>query len=60
MSNLETCIEYLGHVEQDGPIRPSPKKIKAVPNFAELKNTRMVQNYSGLAGYMRKFIEGST
>ena len=57
---LQKCIEYLGHVVQDGTIKPSPEKVKAVLNFPEPRNRKMVESFLGLAGYMRKFIEGFT
>ena len=54
---LQKNIEFLGHVIEDGDIRPSPTKIKAVQGFPEPRSKKHVQSFLGLTGYFRKFIE---
>ena len=55
---LQKNIEFLGHMIQDGNIRPSPTKIKAVQGFPEPRSKKHVQSFLGsLTGYFRKFIE---
>jgi len=60
--NLKKCqfmkrkIEFLGHIIENGEIRPSPEKTLAVQNFPEPKNAKQVQSFLGLTGYFRKFI----
>jgi len=49
-------VEFLGHVVENGTIRPSERKIKAVLGFPEPENARQVQSFLGLSGYFRKFI----
>ena len=53
---LQTRIEYLGHIIEDGNIQPSECKTKAVANFPETRSARDVQSFLGLAGYFRKFL----
>lgn len=49
-------MEFLGHVVENGTIRPSKQKTKAVVCFPEPKNMRQVQFLLGLSGYFRKFV----
>src|SRR5580765_567162 len=53
---LKRRVEFLGHIIEDGTVRPSERKTEAVKRFAELKNIRQVQVFLGLSGYFRKFI----
>lgn len=55
---LKRCIVYLGHEIADGYVKTTPTKTKTVRNFPEPKNIRQVQQFLGLAGYFRKYIEG--
>lgn len=54
---LKRSIEFLGHVVENGTIRPSPAKQEAVRKFKELKNVKEVQSFLGLTGAFRKFIK---
>lgn len=54
---LQSRIEYLGHIIENGKIHPSPNKIQAVLNFPEPHVLKDVQSFLGLSGYFRKFIE---
>lgn len=53
---LQRKVEFLGHIVEDGTIRPSERKVKAVMCFPEPQNIRQVQAFLGLSGYFRKFI----
>lgn len=55
---LQTKVEYLGYVIENGSIKPSRHKIEAVKNFLTPANVRQVQSFLGLAGYFRKFVSG--
>lgn len=55
---LRTRVDYLGHVIEEGRIRPSELKTLAVKNFSAPTNIRQVQQFLGLTGYFRKFIPG--
>ena len=54
---LFTKIEYLGHIVENGTVRLSEYKTKAVMKFPIPKNIKDVQNFLGLTGYFRKFIK---
>lgn len=55
---LKRRIEFLGHVIEDGSVRPSVEKSLAVKNFPEPKNEKQIQSFLALTGYFRKFIRG--
>lgn len=53
---LKRRVVFLGHIIEDGTVRPSERKTEAVKRFAEPKNIRQVQAFLGLTGYFGKFI----
>lgn len=53
---LTTKVEYLGHVVQDGEIKPSTEKTEAVVKFPEPKTVKQLKSFMGLASYFRKYI----
>lgn len=53
---LRRVVEFLGHIIEDGTIRPSKQKTRAVVYFPEPENARQVQSFLGLSGYFRKFV----
>ncbi|XP_043498670.1 uncharacterized protein LOC122521973 [Polistes fuscatus] len=55
-SFLQSRVEFLGHIIENGRIRPSERKTEAVKNFPTPTNIRQVQSFLGLSGYFRKFI----
>lgn len=55
---LQPIIEYLGYEVNEGEIRPTPGKTEAVMKFPEPRCYREVQQFLGLTGYFRKFVEG--
>ena len=54
---LFTKIEYLRHTVENGTVRPSEYKTKAVMKFPVPKNIKDVQSFLGHTGYFRKFVE---
>jgi hypothetical protein len=55
---LKSRVEFLGHVIEDGRVRPSDRKTEAVKRFPEPANIKQLQSFLGLSGYFRKFIFG--
>lgn len=53
---LQTKIEFLGHIIENGTICPTETKTEAVMKFSQPENVKQVQSFLGLAGYFRKFI----
>ena len=53
---LTRRVEFLGHIIENGTVKPSERKTEAVRRFAEPVDTRQVQAFLGLTGYFRKFI----
>ncbi|XP_025997281.2 uncharacterized protein LOC113005666 [Solenopsis invicta] len=54
---LQTKIEFLGHVIENGRVYPSVRKIDAVRKFPEPSNVKQIQSFLGLSGYFRKFVQ---
>ena len=55
---LKRSVEFLGHIVEDGTVRPSSEKTQAVQRFPCPTNVKQVQSFLGLTGYFRKFIQG--
>lgn len=55
---LQRRVEFLGHVIENGMIRPSEMKTRTVACFPEPRSVRQVQAFLGLSGYFRKFVPG--
>ncbi|GFY17982.1 retrovirus-related Pol polyprotein from transposon 17.6 [Trichonephila clavipes] len=53
---LRRKVEFLGHVVENGTIRPSIAKTIAVKKFPVPTTIKQVQSFLGLTGYFRKFI----
>lgn len=53
---LQRRIEFLGHIVENGTVRPSPSKVKALVNYPEPRNQKDIQKFLGLSNYFRKFI----
>ncbi|GBL86111.1 Retrovirus-related Pol polyprotein from transposon 17.6 [Araneus ventricosus] len=50
-------VEFLGHMVENGTIKPSIAKTLAVTKFPEPTTGKQVQSFSGLTGYFRKYIK---
>ncbi|GBM08831.1 Transposon Tf2-9 polyprotein [Araneus ventricosus] len=53
---LRRKVEFLGHVVENGTVRPSVAKTIAVKKFPVPTTVKQVQSFLGLTGYFRKFI----
>ncbi|GFS93568.1 retrovirus-related Pol polyprotein from transposon 17.6 [Trichonephila clavipes] len=53
---LRRKVEFLGHVVENGTIRPSIEKTIAIKKFPVPTTVKQVQSFLGLTGYFRKFI----
>ena len=49
-------VLFVGHLVENGTIRPDPEKIKAVQDIAVPRDTTHLKSFLGLANYYRKFI----
>lgn len=54
---LQRSIEFLGHLVENGTVKPSTRKVSAVQNFPEPKTIKQLQSFLGLTGAFRKFIK---
>ena len=56
---LRKEIIYLGHTLSEDGCRPSKEKVEAILNYQPngLTNTKQIQEFMGMAGYYRRFIE---
>ncbi|KAH8405575.1 hypothetical protein KR215_003217 [Drosophila sulfurigaster] len=55
---LQTKIHFLGHIIEDGKIKPGIEKTKAIGKFPAPQNIKALQSFLGLIGFFRKFIRG--
>lgn len=53
---LKRKITFLGHILENGTVKPSREKTSAVRNFPQPKNAKAIQSFLGLTGFFRKFI----
>nr|GEV26043.1 putative reverse transcriptase domain-containing protein [Tanacetum cinerariifolium] len=51
-------VRFLGHVIDSKGIHVDPAKIESIKDWASLKSPTEIQQFLGLAGYYRRFIEG--
>ncbi|GFS97775.1 retrovirus-related Pol polyprotein from transposon 17.6 [Nephila pilipes] len=51
----QTSVNYLGHVLSDEGIKPDPKKISAVEQFATTNCKEDLQRFLGMVTYLAKF-----
>ncbi|GBN37777.1 Retrovirus-related Pol polyprotein from transposon 17.6 [Araneus ventricosus] len=50
-------VEFLGHIVENGTIKPSTAKTLAVRKFPEPTTVKQVRSFLGLTGYFRKYIK---
>lgn len=50
-------LPYLGFIISQNGIKPNPAKVDSIRNFPEPKNVRSIQQFLGLAGFYRRFIQ---
>ena len=53
---LKSTVTYLGHVINNGEIRPDPEKTKLIDTYPVPKNIKEVRSFVSLASYYRKFV----
>lgn len=53
---MQSRVEYLGHIVENGSVRPSKHKTDAITKFSKPANVKAVQSFLDLTGYFRKFI----
>ncbi|EZG42620.1 putative retrovirus polyprotein, partial [Gregarina niphandrodes] len=60
--NLQKCqflpptLLYLGHIIEDGIIRPNPKKVEAIQLLKSPPTSHEVRSLLGVAGFLQAFI----
>lgn len=53
---MQTRVDYLGHIVEDGHIRPLEHKIETVKNFPAPINVRQIQQFLDLVEHFQKLI----
>jgi hypothetical protein len=51
-------VSFLGHIISNGGISVDPAKVKEIVAWSIPTIVTKIQNFLGVAGYYRKFIEG--
>ncbi|GJS29417.1 putative reverse transcriptase domain-containing protein [Tanacetum coccineum] len=53
-----SSVQFLGHIINSEGVHVDPVKIEAIKNWPVLTSPTEVRQFTGLAGYYRRFIEG--
>ena len=56
---LLTEVRFFGHVVSVSGVSVDPEKVEALMNWERPKSVFEINNFLGLAGYYRRFIENS-
>ncbi|GJY40139.1 hypothetical protein Tco_0427409 [Tanacetum coccineum] len=56
--NLDSKVQFLGHVIDSEGIHVDPAKIESIKDWTSPKSPTEIRQFLGLAGYYRRFIEG--
>uniref|UniRef100_W8B0Q9 Retrotransposable element Tf2 155 kDa protein type 3 n=1 Tax=Ceratitis capitata TaxID=7213 RepID=W8B0Q9_CERCA len=54
----ENLMKLLGYIIEEGGIKPSEDKVRAVKMFPSPQNKKSLQRFLGLTSYFRRFVEG--
>lgn len=49
-------LQYLGHIVDADGVRPDPANVEALTNYPQPKNVKQIQQFLGICGYYRRFI----
>jgi len=55
---LQSGVNFLGYIIENGSITPSNDKTQAVANFPVPSDRKAIQRFLGLTSYFRKFVDG--
>ncbi len=50
-------VELLGHLLEDGKVKPVPGKVEANDKLMAPNNTKQLKSFLGLVGFYRRFIK---
>jgi hypothetical protein len=49
-------VKYIGHVFEDGLVKPDPERIKAIVDYEQPQNKKDLQRFLGMINYLRNYI----
>ncbi len=50
-------VELLGHLLEDGKVKPVPGKVEAIDKLVAPNNMKQLKSFLGLVGFYRRFIK---
>lgn len=53
----KNSTKFLGHIIEEGKIKPDPIKIEAIRKWPLTRNRKEIKSFLGITGYYRKFIK---
>jgi hypothetical protein len=51
-------IEILGHLVEEGKVKPVPGKLEAIQKLRPPTSAKQVKSFLGLVGFYRRFVKG--